>query len=95
MMVSTVQEGCGVIADAAVEKRTKARGPGCPQGTIKTNQTPAASYNMEEWMQGLEEDASEVGDENGGASNCRTEWRNVLFQCMGRSRRWCRRQGAP
>ena len=40
MMVSTVQEGHQAIADAIIEKRIKARGPGCPQGTTKTNQTP-------------------------------------------------------
>ena len=46
-----------------MEKRTKARGPGCPQGTMKTNQTPVVAYDIEEWMHGLEEDASEVGGE--------------------------------
>ena len=40
MTVSTVQEGCQAITDAIMEKRTKARGPGCPWGTTKTNWTP-------------------------------------------------------
>ena len=31
-----------------------------PQGTMKTNWTPAVEYNIEEWMLGLEKDASEV-----------------------------------
>ena len=56
---------CQVIAwMLSVNKRTKARGPGC---TSKEQQrqtwTPAAAYSMEEWMQGLEEDASESGSE--------------------------------
>ena len=73
LMVSTVQEGCRAITDAFVEKRTKASGPGHSQGTMKTNQTPTAAYNIEEWMQGLEEDASEVEARNGDAGDQRTE----------------------
>ena len=60
MMVSTVHKGHQVIADAVVEKRTKARRPEHPQGTMKTNQTPTAVYIIEEWIQGLEKDTSEV-----------------------------------
>ena len=48
MIVSTVQEGYQAIADAVMGKRTKARGPGCPQGTTKTSQTPTAASNIEE-----------------------------------------------
>ena len=52
IIVSAVQEGHGAIADTVVEKRTKARGPGCPRGMTKTNWTPTMAYNIEEWMQG-------------------------------------------
>ena len=57
------------------------------QDTLRNNETiqiPAAAYNIKEWMQGLEEDASEVEVRNGDASNCRTEWRNVYSQRGGR-----------
>ena len=90
-MVSTIQEGHCTIADAIVEKQTKARGPGCSQGTMKTNLTPTAAYNIKEWMQGLEEDASKVEIRNGNVSNHGTEQRNVCSQHVGRSRR----QGTP
>ena len=69
--------------------------PRCPQGTMKTNQTPAAIYNIKEWMQGLEEDASEVEVRNGDLSNCGTEWQNTYSQYVGRRRRHHRKQGAP
>ena len=46
-------------------------------------------------MQGLEEDVSKVETRNGEVSNHGTEWRNAHSQCVGRSRRWCRRQGTP
>ena len=72
MMISTVQKGCRAIADTIMEKRTKARGPGCPLGTTKTNQTPAAAYNIKEWVQGLEE-ASKLEVRNGDVSNCGTK----------------------
>ena len=68
MTVYTVQEGHQAIADAVVEKRSKARGPGCPQGTMKTNWTSTAEYNFKECMQGLEEDAYDVEVRNGEVS---------------------------
>ena len=92
-MVSTVQEGHLAIADAIVEKITKARRPGHPQGTMKTNQTPAVACNIEEWIQGLEEDASKVKVRNGDGINHGTEWRNTHSQHVGRGRRQHRRQG--
>ena len=48
--VNTVQEGHQAIADAIMEKSTKAREPGHPQRMKKTNQTPSAAYNTKEWM---------------------------------------------
>ena len=44
-------------------------------------------------MKGLGEDASEVEVRKGDAGNYGTEQRNALSQCVGRSRRWHRRQG--
>ena len=46
---------------------------------MMTNQTSAAVYNIEEWMQGLEEDASEVEVGKGDANNCRTEQRTLIL----------------
>ena len=58
--MKTVQEGCQAIAETVVEKRTKAREPGCPQGMIKVMRTPAAAaYDVELRMQSMEEDAPE------------------------------------
>ena len=94
-MISTVQEGHWAFANAIMEKRTKARGPGCPWGTTNTNQTPTAAYNIEVWMQGLEEDASEVEVRNGNVSNHGTEQRNIHSQHVDRGRGGCRRQGTP
>ena len=54
MRVNTIQEGHQAIADAVVERITKARWPGCPQGTLKSKWNPTAAYNIEEWIQGLE-----------------------------------------
>ena len=79
MMVRTVREGHWAIADTVMEKKTKARGPGQPQGITKTNQIPSAAYNIEEWMQGLEEDVSKVEVRKGDVSNCGTEWRNTFL----------------
>ena len=79
MMVSTVQKGHQAIADTVMEKRTKAKGPGCLWGTMKTNQTPTAAYNIKTWMQGLEGDASRVEVRDGDASNHGTEQRKHSF----------------
>ena len=67
--VNTIQEGHQAIVDAVVEKRTKARGPGFPQGMMRATQAPTTAYNIEEWMWGLEEDAPKVEARNDDASN--------------------------
>ena len=95
MMVSTVQEGHQAIADAVVGKRTKVRGLGHPWGTTRTNWPPTVASNIEEWMWGLEDDVSEAEVRNDKTSNCGTEQKNAHPQHLSRSRRWCRRQGAP
>ena len=38
--INTVQEGCQAIAEAVVEKGTKARGPGPPHRMMKVMRTP-------------------------------------------------------
>ena len=43
--------------EAVVEKRTKARGPGCPHQMMKVTRTPTAACDIKEWMWSLEEDA--------------------------------------
>ena len=67
--INTIQEGCQAIADAVVEKRTKARGLGHPCGMKKAIWAPATAYNIEEWMWGLEEDAPKVEASNGDVGN--------------------------
>ena len=61
--VNTVQEGHRAIMDAIMEKKTKAREPGHPQGLRGAIQPSASTCNVDNWMQGLEEGASnrEVG----------------------------------
>ena len=95
MMVSTIQEGIDQLQMPSWKIEIRPGGPGCPWGTAKTNLNPAAAYNIKKWMQSLEKDASESEVRNDKTTNCGTEWRNAHSQPMGRSRRWCRRQGAP
>ena len=45
-----MQEGCCVILEAVVEKKIKARGPGQPWGKTRHPKTPAAAYDVKEWM---------------------------------------------
>ena len=93
--VNTIKEGCWAIADAVVEKRTKAKGPGCPHRMTKAAQAPATAYNIEEWMWGLEEEAPEVEARNSEVGNCGLEWRNTHSQHAGQGSRWLRQQGRP
>ena len=92
---NTVQEGLQATVDAVVEKRTKARGPGHSCGMMKATWAPAAAYNIEEWMQGLEEDAPEGEVRKGDVDNCRLEQRNTHSQCAGWGSRQHRWQGRP
>ena len=86
-----MQSHCGAV----VEKRTKARGPGHPHRMTKVMRTPTTAYNIDEWMEGLEEDAPKVEARNGNVINCRPEWRNAHPQCAGQVSKLCRRQGRP
>ena len=45
--INTLQEGCKDIADAVVENRTKARGPGHPREMTKIMRTPTVACNIE------------------------------------------------
>ena len=50
-----IVQGCQhTIIEAVVEKKTKAREPGQPWGKAKYPTSPAAAYDIEEWIQGLE-----------------------------------------
>ena len=55
----TIQEGHYAIHEAVVEKKMKARGPWQPWEKTRHPKTPAAAYEIEEWMQDL------VGDSDG------------------------------
>ena len=83
MTIYTVQEGCCAIAEAVVEKRTKARGPGCPCTMTKLTKTPITAYDIQDWMQGVEEDASKKGARKVDAFNCRPEQINAHSRCTG------------
>ena len=81
--LNTVQEGCPAIADAIVEKRTKARGPGHPYRMMKVMRTPTAAYDIEEWMQGDGRGCSQRDVRKGDAVNCSPKWKNAYTQCIG------------
>ena len=66
-----------------MEKRTKAWGPGCPQGMMKVTQAPTAAYNIEEWMEGLEEETSDGEVRNGDVGNHGLEQKSAHFQHAG------------
>ena len=51
-----MQEGCHTITKAVVEKKIKAIGPEWPWGKTRHPRTPAAAYDIEEWVLGLEGD---------------------------------------
>ena len=95
MTVNMVQEGCQAIAEAVAEKRMKAQGPGSPWGKKRNNQALAAACNIEEWMQGIEEDDSKVKLRNGKVGNHGAEPRHVWSWNVSRGRRCSRRQGRP
>ena len=45
---NTVQEGHWAIVDAVMEKKTKARGPGCPRGSGRAIQSSTSTCNINE-----------------------------------------------
>ena len=52
-MKSVQDDHCAII-EAVVERRTKTREPGHPQGKAKPSKTLATAYDVEEWILGLE-----------------------------------------
>ena len=56
--VNTVQEGCWAIADAVLEKKMKARGPGHPLGMGKAAQSSVDVCKVDDLMQGLDKGVS-------------------------------------
>ena len=93
--ICTVQEGHHAIAEAVVEKRTKARGPGHPCGMMKVTKTPTTACNIEEWMQVVEEDVPEKEVRKGSVAKHRLEQMNVHSQQTSWGSRWHQRQGRP
>ena len=77
------------------ERKLRPGDQDAPEETMKTNQISTATYNIEEWMWGLGEDACTVEVRNNKVSNHRTEQKNAHSQHLGRSRRWHKRQGGP
>ena len=89
-----MQEGHHAIPDAVVEKKTKARGPGWPQGKTRHPKTPAAAYDVEELMQGLGGDSNGEPKQNDN-TNHGPEWgSDPLQQRSWGQGRW-RWQRAP
>ena len=62
---------------------------------MKATQAPTMEYNIEEWMQGLVEEAPKVEARNGDVGNCGLDWGNAHSQCTGQGDKWCRQQGRP
>ena len=56
--IHTMQEGHRAMVDAIMEKKTKARGHGHPQGLRRATWSSAAACNINDWMQGLDEGVS-------------------------------------
>ena len=54
--ITTVQGGCHAIAEAVVEKRTKARGSGFSPWNNEGNEDLCCCTDIKEWMWGVEED---------------------------------------
>ena len=66
-----------------------------PPGMTKPAQAPTAAYNIEEWMRGLEEAASNGEVRNGDMGDGRLEQRSTHCQHAGWGSRWCRQQERP
>ena len=92
---NTVQEGCWAIADAIMEKKMKARGPGCPWWSRGATWFSAAAHDIDNWMWGLDEGVTER--EIGGTDNIHThnyKWGHTFIPCIGGG--WQqRKQGMP
>ena len=81
--VNAIWEGQQAIGDAVVEKRTKAKGPGCTHGMTEEMRVPTTAYDIEEWKRGLEKGASKEDVRNGDMINHGPEQRNTHSQHAG------------
>ena len=66
-----------------------------PTRIDKATQAPATAYNVEVWMQGLEEEAPNGDMRNGEVGYSRSEQRSVHCQDAGQGSTWCRWQERP
>ena len=93
-----VKENCArglpTTIEAVVEKKTKARGLGCPHRKTKPSKTPAVAYDIEEWMQGLKGASGGVPKRNNDKDCGADQW-SIHTQKGGQSRLRCRWQGGP
>ena len=95
-IINTIQEGCQVMMDAVMEKKTMARGLGHPWGSRGATQSSAATCNIDNWMWGLDEGTSDR--EVGRAGDILAEkygWDSAHALCVGGGGRWHRWQGTP
>ena len=67
--LNTVQEAHWAIAEAVIEKKMKARGPGCPWGFGRAIHSSFGTCNVYDWMGGLNEGASNREMRRTGDSN--------------------------
>ena len=94
--VKTLQEGHRAIADAILEMKTKARGPGHPKGPKGAAQSSAAACNIDNWMQGLNKEPS--NGEVRKAGNVHTHgyvWGGTHAWHVSGGGRWHRQQRTP
>ena len=87
----TVQEGHHAILEAVVEKKMKARWLGQPHGKTWHPKTPAAVYDIEEWMKGLMGDSDGEPKQNDNINNGpdqRSDNSQQRSQGCGRYRWW-------
>ena len=78
--INTVWEACQAILDVFVTKVTR---------------TSTITYDIEEWMWGIEEDDPKVETRSSDAIDHRPEWRNAHLQHAGQGSRQHRKQGRP
>ena len=91
--MKTMQEGCHAMIKAVVEKKTKARRPGQPQGKAKPSKTPAVASDIKEWMQDLEVASSGEPKWNND-TDCRADQQSIHSQWGSQGQRRCRWQRA-
>ena len=92
--INTVQEGHWAIVDTVMEKKMKARGSACPQGSRKATQSSAATCNVDDWMWGLNKGVSDREvDRTDDIRAYKYEQLSTSAQLVGGGGRWHKRQG--